>query len=74
MGDCLKKTLEKVEEASNMLFKLLPNNYMVANRNKCHSPKSISEEVSVKIENKTIKNIYLSIYLFRDMLTFPQNS
>ena len=62
MGDCLKKTLEKVEEASNMLFKLLPNNYMVANRNKCHLPKSISEELSVKIENKTIKNIYLSIY------------
>ena len=31
-----KKTLQKVEEASNILFKWFSNNYMVTNADKCH--------------------------------------
>ena len=52
----LKKTLQKVEKASNTLFKWFSSNYMVANADKCHLLISTSEEVSVKIENKIIKN------------------
>ena len=54
--DCLKKTFQKVEEASNSLFKWVSNNYMVANADKCHLLTSTSEEVGVKIENEIIKN------------------
>ena len=52
----LKKTLEKVEEASNILFKWFSNNYMVANADKCHLLASTPEKVGVKIENEIIKN------------------
>ena len=55
-GVCLEKTLQKVEIASNTLFKWFYNNYMVANADKCHLLTSTSEEVSVKIENEIIKN------------------
>ena len=55
-GVCLEKTLQKVEKASNTLFKWFSNNYMVANADKCHLLTSTSEEVSVKIENQIIKN------------------
>ena len=55
-GDCFKKTLKKVEEASNALLKWFSNNYMVANADKCHLITSTSEEMSVKIENEIIKN------------------
>ena len=55
-GACLKKTLLKVEEASNILFKWFCNNYMVANANKGHLLTSTSENVGVKIENEIIKN------------------
>ena len=55
-GDCLEKNLQKVEKASNTLFKWFSNNYMVANADKCHLLTSTSEEVSVKIENEIIKN------------------
>ena len=60
-GDCLEKTLKKVEKASNTLkwFKWFSNNYMVANADKCHLLTSTSEEVSVKIENEIIKNSLL---------------
>ena len=51
-----KKTLKKVEEASNALLKWFSNNYMVANADKCHLITSTSEEMSVKIENEIIKN------------------
>ena len=53
---CLEKTLQKVEKASNTLFKWFYNNYMLANADKCHLLTSTSEEVSVKIENEIIKN------------------
>ena len=56
-GVCLEKTLQKVEKASNTLFKWFSNNYMVANADKCHLLASTSEEVSVKIENEIIKNL-----------------
>ena len=55
-GVCLEKTLQKVEKASNTLFKWFSDNYMVANADKCHLLTSTSEEVSVKIENQIIKN------------------
>ena len=55
-GDCLKKTLQEVEEASNTLFKWFSNNYMVANADKCHLLTSTSEEVGVKIEDEITKN------------------
>ena len=55
-GDCLEKTLQKVEKASNTLFKWFSNNHTVANADKCDFLTSISEEVSVKIENEIIKN------------------
>ena len=55
-GVCLEKTLQKVEIASNTLFKWFYNNYMVANADKCLLLTSTSEEVSVKIENEIIKN------------------
>ena len=55
-GVCLEKTLQKVEKASNTLFKWFSDNYMVANADKCHLLTSTSEEVSVKIENQVIKN------------------
>ena len=55
-GVCLEKTLQKVEKASNTLFKWCCNNYMVANADKCHLLTSTSEEVSVKIENEIIRN------------------
>ena len=58
-GVCLEKTLQKVEKASNTLFKWFSNNYMVANADKCHLLTSTSEEVSVKIENEIIKNSLL---------------
>ena len=48
--------MQKVEEASNILFKWFSNNYMVANADKCHLLTSTSEEVGVKIENEIIKN------------------
>ena len=54
-GVCLGKTLEKVEKASNTLFKWFSNNYMVANADKCHLLTSTSEKASVKIENEIIK-------------------
>ena len=54
--DCLKKTLQKVEEASKALFKWFSNNYMIANADKCRLQTSTSEEVSVKTENEIIKN------------------
>ena len=54
-GVCLEKNLQKVEKASNSLFKWLSNN-MVANTDKCHLLTSTSEEVSVKRENEIIKN------------------
>ena len=50
------KTLQKVGKASNTLFKWFSNNYMAANADKCHVLTSTSEEVSVKVENKIIKN------------------
>ena len=46
-GVCLEKTLQKVEIASNTLFKWFYNNYTVANADKCHLLTSTSEEVSV---------------------------
>ena len=52
----LEKTLQKVEKASNTLFKWFSNNYMIANADKCHLLTSTSEKVSVKIENEIIKN------------------
>ena len=52
----LKKTLQKVEEASNILFKWFSGNHMVANADRCHSLTSTSQEVGVKIENEIIKN------------------
>ena len=55
-GVCLEKTLQKVEKASNTLFKCFSNNYMVANADKCCLLTSTLEEVSVKIENVIIKN------------------
>ena len=55
-GNCLEKTLQKVEKVSNTLFKWFSNNYGVANADKCHLLTSTSEEVSVKIENQIIKN------------------
>ena len=60
-GDCLEKTLQNVEKASNTLkwFKWFSNNYIVANADKCHLLTSTSEEVSVKIENEIIKNSLL---------------
>ena len=54
-GVCLEKTLQNIEKASNTLFKWFPNNYMVANADKCLLLTSTSEEVSVKIENEIIK-------------------
>ena len=36
MESCLKETLQKVEEASNILPKLFSNNYMVVNAARCH--------------------------------------
>ena len=51
-----KKSLQKVEEASNILFKWFSNNYMVANADKCHLLTSTSEEVGVKIEDEITKN------------------
>ena len=56
MRDCLEKTLQKVEKASNTLFQWFSNNYMVANADKCLFPTSTSDEVSFKIENEIIKN------------------
>ena len=56
MRDCLEKTLQKVEKASNTLFQWFSNNYMVANADKCLLPTSTSDEVSFKIENEIIKN------------------
>ena len=50
------KTLQKVEEASNILFKWFSKHYMVANADKCHLLTSISKEVGIKIENEIIKN------------------
>ena len=49
--DYLKKVLQKVEEASSILLTWLPDNYTVANADKCHLLTSTSEEVVVKIEN-----------------------
>ena len=56
IGDRLKKTLQKAEEASNILPKWFSNNYMVANADKCHLLTSASEKVSIKIENEVINN------------------
>ena len=55
-GVCLEKTLQKVEKASNTLFRWFSNNYIVENADKCHLLASTSEEVSVKIEKEIIKN------------------
>ena len=55
-ADFLKMSLQKVEKASNILFKWFSSNHMVANADKCHLLTSTSEEVSVKIENEIIKN------------------
>ena len=49
--DYLKKVLQKVEEASSILLTWLPDNYTVANADKCHLLTSTSEEVVVKKEN-----------------------
>ena len=48
--------MQKVEKASNTLFKWFSNNYTVVNADKCDLLTSISEEMSVKIENEIIKN------------------
>ena len=55
-GNCLEKTLQKVEKVSNTLFKCFSNNYTVANADKCNLLTSTSEGVGVKIENEIIKN------------------
>ena len=50
-GDCLIRTLQKAEEASNILFKWFFNIFLVTNADKCHLLTSTSEEVSVETEN-----------------------
>ena len=50
------KNFEKKNTASNILFNWFSNNNMITNAGKCHLPTSTSEEVSVKIDNETIKN------------------
>ena len=56
------KTLQKVEGASNILFKWFSNNHMVANADNCHLLASTSEEVSVKItENHQCENHHAEI-------------
>ena len=45
------KTLQKVEEASSILFQWFSNNFIVAIADKCHLLTSTSEQVGVKIEN-----------------------
>ena len=47
-GVCLEKTLQKVEKASNTLFRWFSNNCMVANADKRHLLTSTSDKESLK--------------------------
>ena len=49
-------TRNYLKNFTNMLFKWFSNNHIVPNAGKYHLLTSTSDEVSVKIENETIKN------------------
>ena len=51
----LKKTLRKIDEASNILLKWFSNSYMISNVHKFHLLTSTSKEVDVEIGNEIIK-------------------